>query len=95
MKSMCDKCGKPLGEYFRTAYGESRCSNCYDDYLMTDRGKVEYLLGILKGELSMDDFDADFLAHVSVCWKKYRSEFIMPFCDLKTFEEKAIILGLL
>lgn len=91
----CAKCGRLLGEHFCTSYGEKRCPDCYDDHLMTDRGKVEYLVGIVEGELPIDDYDADFLGHVSACWKKYRWDVHMSVRDLRDLEDKAIQMGLL
>lgn len=91
----CAKCGKPIGTYITTAYGEVRCEDCYDDYLMTDKGKVEYFIGIVTGELPMSDYDADFLGHVSVCWKKYRSMLSISMAEVVLIEAKAYQLGLL
>lgn len=91
----CDKCGKALGAYSTTAYGEIRCVDCWDDYLMTDKGKVEYLIGLCNGELDMKDYDADFLGYVGVCWKKYRDELDLVACEIRLIENKAAALGLL
>ncbi len=91
----CEKCGKVLGEHFITAYGEKRCEDCYDDYLMTDKGKVEYLIGIYNEDYSISEFDADFLGHVAVCWTKYRDELDMRLPDIKNIEARARELGLL
>ncbi len=91
----CKKCGKPLGSYTTTAYGEDRCELCFEDYLMTDRGKVEYLLGLTTGELDIKDYDADFLGHVAVCWMKYRSDLNMTLQGIRETEEKAKQLGIL
>ena len=93
---LCAKCGKQLnGEFFKTIYGEFRCSNCYDDYLMTDHGKAEYILGIAKGDFPMSDFDADFLGYASVCWNKYRDEFDLTLLDLYEIEAEARKIGIL
>lgn len=92
----CTKCSKILDkEFFKTLYGEVRCADCYDDYLMTDKGKVEYLIGLASGELELKDYDADFLGHVSVCWRKYKDELNLPLCFIKEVEEKACELGIL
>ena len=92
----CVKCGKPLDkEFFKTLYGEERCADCYDDYLMTDKGKVEYLFGIVNGDYPISDFDADFLGHVAVCWNTYRDKFDLKVSELHTVEEKARALGIL
>lgn len=91
----CEKCSKTLGEHFVTAYGEKRCEDCWDDYLMTDRGKVEYFIGICKEDYPISDFDADFLGHVAVCWIKYRDELNMTLPEINRIETKARELGLL
>jgi hypothetical protein len=62
---------------------------------MTDKGKAEYLLGIVRGDFPMDYYDADFLGHVAVCWRKYRDEFNLTLKDLYEIEAKAEELGLL
>lgn len=95
MKIKCDKCGKLVGEHFRTSYGEKRCETCYDDHLMTDKGKVEYFIGLAEGDLVIDDYDADFLGHVSACWQKYRWELNLTVRDLKHIEDNAKFIGLL
>lgn len=93
----CRKCGKPLeaDAIFTNAYDEIRCEYCYDDYLMTDRGKVEYFLGICKGDFPMDHYDADFLGHIATCWKKYRNELYIPAKVLADIEIHAACIGLL
>lgn len=91
----CSKCDKALGEYLVTAYGEVCCEDCWDDYLMTDRGKVEYIIGICRGDYPMSDFDADFLGWISSCWKTHRDEINLKLSDLYEIETKARALGLL
>lgn len=92
----CAKCGKVLRTFSETAYGEKRCLDCWDDYLMTDRGKVEYLIGICTAELDIADYDADFLGHVSVCWKKYKDEInTMTTGEIRLIENQAKALGIL
>lgn len=96
----CVKCGKVLKEHFGeesfiTVFGEERCSDCYEDYLMTDKGKVEYFVEIVRGNSSISNFDADFLGWISVCWTKYRDELAMTLAEIHAIEEKAINLGIL
>lgn len=91
----CAKCGKELRSFSRTAYGENRCLDCFDDYLMTDKGKVEYLIGIVEGELDLKDYDADFLGHVAVCWNKYKEKLNLSIPKIIEIETKAEQLGIL
>jgi hypothetical protein len=91
----CAKCGKVLRSFSRTAYGENRCLDCFDDYLMTDKGKVEYLIGIVEGELDLKDYDADFLGLVAVCWNKYKEKLNLSIPKIIEIETKAEQLGIL
>ena len=89
----CAKCGKELRTFSETAYGEKRCLDCFDDYLMTDRGKVEYIIGLVNGELDIKDYDADFLGHAAVCWRKYYWD--LPYELRSMVEVSAKQLGIL
>ena len=91
----CEKCGREAEEVFRTLYGENICGHCYDDYLMTDEGKPEYLFGIVTGREKLTDYDSDFLGHVATCWKKYRDQLIFNEAELRILESTAIGMGLL
>ena len=91
----CAKCGKEIHVAYTTAYGVMLCGECHDDYLMTDEGKVEYLISIAVGECPMSDYDADFLGHVASCWRKYRDQFAMSAAEIQLVEATAIRMGLL
>lgn len=91
----CAKCGKETENILTTVYGEDRCELCYDDYLMTDKGKAEYFVGIVTGDLSIEDYDADFLCHVIACWRKYRDELILSIKTIRLIEMEAAKIGLL
>lgn len=95
MKSLCDACSNPKHDKLLTAYGTELCEDCWDDYLMTDEGKVEYLIGLCNGDYSMEEFDADFLGHVVVCWNTYRERFTMTIGDICRVESFARTHGLL
>ena len=98
MASRCFKCGKSIDsvkETFITAYGKCCCETCYDEYLMTDKGKVEYIIGLANGELDLNDYDADFLSHVAVCWQTYRDKLAIPINKVYEIEAKAEMMGIL
>lgn len=92
---MCEKCGKQTLDTLINVFSEELCGDCWDDYLMSDRGKVEYFIGIVKEELPIEDYDADFLGHVSVCWKEYKNQLNHSSYSMMSYEQKAIELGLL
>lgn len=91
----CVKCGRPTSEPLKTAYGETRCEYCWDDHLMTDKGKVEYLIGIVRGDYPLGEFDADFLGLVAVCWNTYRQKLTLSADEIRAVEDKARELGIL
>lgn len=91
----CAKCGNAADKVLFTIYGEPRCERCFDDYLMTDKGKVEYMINLVTGEIPMEEFDADFLGHVAVCWNKYRDELPISNKNLAEIETQAVYMGLL
>ena len=93
--TFCGHCGKEDPELLTTSFGVTLCNNCWDDYLMTDRGKLEYFIGIVKEELPIEDYDADFLGHISACWNKYKDQLNYSSSDMAYYEEKAKELGLL
>lgn len=65
----CNNCDKVLGEYLLTAYGDAICEDCWDEYICTEDGRVEYLLGICRGDYPASDFDYDFLKSVAKSWE--------------------------
>jgi hypothetical protein len=91
----CEKCGKESNVCCVTAFGDTRCEDCLIDHLMTDRGKVEYMISLCQGEASMDEYDADYLGHIVSCWKKYRGELVLSPKDFNWIETRARELGLL
>lgn len=91
----CIKCNRKVDTTFESLYGETMCEFCWDDYLMTDKGKVEYLVGIVRGDYPMDYFDADFLGHVATCWRRYIYEINLTDDEIAEIEAKAEALGLL
>lgn len=96
-KPVCHECGEYLccGKAFSTAYGELLCADCYDDYLFTDEGKVEYLIGLVQGDYPMDMFDPDFLGELGVQWNKHKKHLALPEDTIIYVESKAKLIGLL
>ena len=92
---MCEKCAKQTNDTLVNVFSEELCEDCWDDYLMTDRGKVEYFIGIVKEDLPIEDYDADFLGHVSACWKEYKNQLNHSSTMMTFYEAKAKELGIL
>jgi hypothetical protein len=91
----CANCGAHRKELLKTAYGDFICEDCWDDYISTDAGKLEYLIGICNEDYPMSEFDADFLGEVAISWKKH--SLMLNFTPEERFciEEKARKLKLL
>lgn len=94
MKVVCEKCGKVVdqSEVMQTLYGEHLCELCWDDYICTDRGKIEYYVDIATEKYPISLFDADFLGEVHVSWEKHKHEIysdveILMLEQLMTFKE--------
>ncbi len=60
----CVNCGKTRGELLKTAYGDYLCEDCWDDYICSEAGMLEYLIGICRGDYPAEEFDAEFLGEV-------------------------------
>lgn len=69
----CNKCNKVLGEYLLSAYGDTVCEDCWDEYICTKEGKVEYLLGICRGDYPATEFDDDFLLEAVESWNENKN----------------------
>lgn len=91
----CANCGLTRRELLKTAYGDYICEDCWDEYICTDAGKLEYLIGICNNDYPMSDFDADFLCEVIMSWRAHSR--MIDFTPQQRFEieEKAHKLGLL
>ena len=96
-RPICRECGTYVccGKKFHTAYGELLCPDCYDDYLFTDEGKVEYVIGIVSGDYPMDYFDADFLGEIGAQWNKHKKYFELSSDVIEDIEKRARFIGLL
>ena len=91
----CENCDRTTGEFIRTAYGDILCEDCWDDYICTEAGRLEYFIGFCKGDYRPDEFDADFVYETVKSWKLYCS--MLDFTPQQRFEleEKARELGIL
>lgn len=91
----CANCDKTRGEFLKTAYGDYLCEDCWDDYICSDAGKLEYLIGICRGDYPAEDFDADFLGSVATSWMTHYNQLELSPEEIMEIEEKAKELKLL
>ena len=95
MRPTCTNCGNIHGELFKTVYGDFLCEDCWDSYICTEAGMLEYLIGICTGDYPMSEFDADFLGEVVVSWNRNVDRLALSKTDIDNIEEQAACLGLL
>ncbi len=91
----CANCDKTGGEFLKTAYGDYLCEDCWDDYICSGVGKLEYLIGICRGDYPMSDFDADFLGEAVVSFKRHYKSLDLAPSEIVEITLKARALGLL
>ena len=91
----CANCDKTSGEFLRTAYGDYLCEDCWDEYINTEVGRLEYFIGICNEDYPASEFDAEFLCEVVKSWMLHYGK--LDFTPQQRFEieEKARKLGLL
>lgn len=93
--SYCANCGFRHEVLFRTAYGDLLCEECWDDYICTDAGKLEYFIGFCREDYHPDEFDADFVYEAVKSYQINYDKLDLTAEQLTELENKAKELGLL
>ena len=91
----CANCEENKVELLKTAYGDYLCEDCWDDYICSDVGRLEYLIGICNEDYPVADFDADFLGEVAKSWSTHYHMLDFTPSERAKIENKARELGLL
>ena len=91
----CANCDTHDKNLLKTVYGDYLCEDCWDDYICSDVGMVEYMISIVKGECPVEEFDAEFLGAVANSWKIHYSMLDFTPIERAELENKARELGLL
>lgn len=92
---LCANCDETKAVLLKTAYGDFLCEDCWDDYICSEAGRLEYFIGFCREDYHHDEFDADFVYEAVKSWKTNYS--VLDFTPQQRFEleEKARELGLL
>ncbi len=93
--SYCANCDKNAGELLKTAYGDFLCEDCWDDYICTDAGRLEYFIGFCREDYHPDEFDADFVYEAVKSYRINYNQLDFTAEQLTELENKAKELGLL
>ncbi len=91
----CANCGKTRGEFLKTAYGDMLCEDCWDDYICSDAGRLEYFIGFCREDYHPDEFDADFVYEAVKSYKINYNLLDLTDEQRAELEQKAKELGLL
>lgn len=91
----CANCDKIGGEFLKTAYGDYLCEDCWDDYICTEAGMLEYFIGFCREDYHPDEFDADFVGEAVKSYRINYDKLDFTAEQLTELEHKAEELGLL
>lgn len=91
----CTQCDSHNKDLLKTVYGDYLCEDCWDEYINSDEGKIEYFIGICSGDLSIEEFDADFLCEVAKSWMLYYLNLDLSAEEIIALTLKAEELGIL
>ena len=72
----CAWCGTKVRNLLRgnnTVHNFTLCDTCWESYLSTSKGMVEYAFAIICGKYSTNDFSDTELAAIETSWKSNRS----------------------
>lgn len=93
--SYCANCGFRHEDLLKTAYGDLLCEDCWDDYICTDVGRLEYFIGFCREDYHPDEFDADFVYEAVKSYQINYDKLDLTAEQLTELEQKAKELGLL
>lgn len=90
----CSRCMEPC-PLNQTLYGEPLCEDCWDEYIESEQGKIEYFVLIANGAEDIRAFDADHLGEIISSWNKNKYNIILDEDEIEELEEIAFHIGLL
>jgi hypothetical protein len=93
--SYCANCGFRHEDLLKTAYGDFLCEDCWDDYICTDAGRLEYFIGFCREDYHPDEFDADFVYEAVKSYQINYDKLDLTAEQLTELENKAKELGIL
>ena len=92
---ICANCEETKAVLLKTAYGDFLCEDCWDDYICSDTGRLEYFIGFCREDYHPDEFDADFVYEAVKSWKTHYQMLDLTPTERLELEQKARELGLL
>lgn len=88
----CSNCGKKAFlDIYKTVYGDKLCADCWNEYINTDKGLVEYLVAVANGDYDKGYLDADFTGLIMLSWEANKNLFDPKWAAKKEAKFKAIM----
>lgn len=91
--TQCDCC-KSEAVLYKNAYGQYLCTDCWNDYLTSDRGQVEYMIGVASGEYKRSSFSNEDCTAIQLAWFAYQDELGKTAEELSLIEAAARDAGM-
>jgi hypothetical protein len=92
----CANCYRSDSELLlKTSYGDWLCEDCWDDYICTEAGMLEYFIGFCREDYHPDEFDADFVGEAVRSYQINYNKLELTEEQRLELEEKAKELGIL
>lgn len=89
----CDGC-KAETVLHKNAYGMYLCADCWNDYLTTLNGQVEYVIGLASGEYKIAAFSEKDRKFIVEAWNMFKDKLGKTEEELLLIEEAAKATGL-
>lgn len=90
----CDCC-KAETALLKNAYGQYLCTDCWNDYLTTERGQVEYVIGATSGEYKGEAFSHIDRRYITNAWNEHSDELGKTAAELEAIEKAAEDAGII
>lgn len=78
----------------KNAYGQYLCADCWNNYLTTVNGQVEYVIGLATGEYKITAFSEKDRKWIAEAWNTYKANLGKTEEELLTIETAAKEAGL-
>ena len=93
MITKCSGCGTETSLH-KNAYGLYLCTDCWNRYLTTMTGQVEYVIGLASGEYKITTFSDSDRVSIVRAWSLYKDQLGKTEEELLAIEEAAKKAGL-
>lgn len=88
----CPECDElvHIDDIMTTIFEDEMCSDCFNDFLDTDRGHAETFVHYCEGYSEGDFEDEAFVNKLIRCWNTYKAELGLPVSEILDYESNFI-----